>query len=112
MRHSVLKTFTAVALFISLMSPAWALSLDEAKAKGWVGETPKGYLASPADSANSAVTTLINDINQKRRAAYISSAKSAGVTLEVMESRIAQRLYERAEKGEYLQTPNGQWYKK
>lgn len=112
MRHSVAKLFTAAALFISLMTPAWALSLDEAKAKGWVGETPKGYLASPAGNANSAVTALINEINQKRRSAYISSAKSAGVTLEVMESRIAQRLYERAEKGEFLQTPNGQWYQK
>ncbi len=91
---------------------AWAISLDEAKSQGVIGETPSGYIATVSSNPSKEVVKLVADINQKRKAAYAESAEKAGVDIKVIEARIAQKLYERADKGEYLQTPSGQWYQK
>ncbi len=101
------------ALLCLLLSPsAWALSLDEAKAGGLVGETPSGYLASVSPSANAETTKLVATINQKRKVAYAQAAQKAGVQIEVIEARVGQKLFEKADKGNYLQNPDGRWYQK
>jgi hypothetical protein len=113
MKTTLKSLITRVVLALTLsLNVAWAISLDQAKSQGLVGETPSGYLASVNPSPKSEVTQLISDINQKRKAAYKESASKAGVELKVIEARIGQKLYERADKGEYLQSTSGQWYKK
>lgn len=99
-------------ILIMLTTPAWALSLDEAKSNGLVGETPSGYLASVTSAPDSDTRQLIKDINTKRKAAYVQSASKAGVTLDIIEIRIGQRLYQAAPKGTFLQNQNGQWIQK
>ena len=103
---------TLVLLITMIATPAWALTLGEAKIQGLVGETHSGYLASVPSASNTNALRLVKEINTKRRAAYTKSAKKAGVTLKVMETRIAQRLYNRAPKGTFLQKADGQWYQK
>ena len=98
--------------FLIMATPAWALSLDEAQSKGLVGETPSGYLASVSPSPNSDIQRLINEINTKRKAAYMDIANKAGVALEIIEIRIGQRLYDSAQKGAFLQNPQGKWIQK
>ena len=49
-----------IALLLAL--PAFALDLDGAKAKGFVGETTAGYLGVVKSS--SEVNALVNDINE------------------------------------------------
>lgn len=105
------SSLVALSLTLLSLTPAWALNLNEAKAKGLVGETQTGYLAA-VGNASAEVTALMGEINKKRRAAYLNSAKKAGVDLNIIEVRIGQRLYERAEKGAYLQKKDGSWYKK
>jgi hypothetical protein len=113
MKHTIRTLLATLFLALSVIAiPAWAMSLDEAKAKGIVGETPTGYIASVKPTADQDVIKLINEINTKRRAAFTESAANAGVTLDIIEIRISQRLYELAPKGTYLQTPNGQWQQK
>lgn len=110
-----LRLMSLPALFLALWlaaGSAWALSLEEAKANGWVGETPTGYLASTNSSASPAVTALVNDINSQRRTAYQQAAQKAGTTLDIIEARIGQRLYQQADKGAYLLGKDGQWYRK
>ncbi|MFB9885584.1 YdbL family protein [Balneatrix alpica] len=96
------------ALLLSLS--AWALSLDEAKNKGLVGESNRGYLV--VLSGGKEVQALADEVNRKRRSVYQENAKSAGVTLEIMEQRIGQRLFEMANPGQMVQNPSGQWLKK
>jgi uncharacterized protein YdbL (DUF1318 family) len=113
MIRTTAKLLSALLLLVSVIAtPAWAITLDEAKTQGLLGETPSGYLASVHASPNNNTLRLMNEINAKRKAAYNKSAKKAGVTLNVMEIRIGQRLYDRAPQGSYLQKPNGQWLKK
>lgn len=111
--NRLIKPFLASFLLIlsCLSMPAWALSLDEAKAAGLVGEQSNGYLGV-VQSGSAAAKDLVSDINSKRKAAYIDGAKSAGVELQVFEVRMGQRLQQRTPAGEYIQQPDGRWLKK
>ena len=53
-----------ILLALSLASPAWALTLDEARASGRVGETLSGYLA--ARSQDAETLALVARVNQGR----------------------------------------------
>lgn len=107
-----LKQLLALASLVLLALPAWALSLDEAKDRGLVGERSNGYLGIVVDNPGSDVRSLVADINRKRKEAYQDSAKSAGVELQVIEARIGQRLQNKAEPGHYIETGDGRWRRK
>lgn len=109
----IFKPFLAslIVTLSCLSLPAWALSLDEAKASGLVGEQTNGYLGV-VQSGSAAAKALASDINAKRKAAYVDGAKSAGVELQVFEVRMGQRLQQRTPAGEYIQQPDGRWLKK
>lgn len=103
---------TLAALLIMMATPAFALTLDEAKAQGLVGEQSSGYLGIVTTSPNSAVQALVKDINSQRKALYIEKAKEAGVEVKIMELRTGERLLKRAPDGEYVRAPDGNWIKK
>ncbi|MFP8966331.1 YdbL family protein [Pokkaliibacter sp. CJK22405] len=107
-RFSLLVSVLAGLMFSAMV---WALDIDSAKSQGLVGESNRGYLVAMV-KGNNAVDSLVNDINEKRRQVYQRNASAAGVTLDVMEVRIGQRLYDKASGGEYVQNANGQWIKK
>ena len=107
--YTLAKRGLAWVLFTVLSLPAWAIDLDSAKQQGLVGETPTGYLAAVANAPSADVKQLISSINQQRKAAYTESAEKAGVSADVVAKRTAQRLYQRAQSGEYYQQPDGRW---
>ncbi|EOG5654059.1 YdbL family protein [Salmonella enterica] len=70
-------------LTLSLLTPSvWALTLDEARTQGRVGETLNGYLVALKNDAETQ--KLVLDINHARR----------------------------ARPGEYVQGINGKWMRK
>ncbi len=101
---------TLLALLISL--PAHALSLDNAKAKGLIGERSTGYLGIVTSAPSADVKQLVQQINAKRRALYQKKAGKAGVSLEIMELRTGERLQQMTPAGEYIQDANGRWVRK
>jgi len=103
----------ATALFALLLSlPAYAISLDDAKAQGLVGERSSGYLGIVTQSPSADVKKLVSQINNKRKALYQKKAGNAGVSLDVMELRTGQRLQEMTPSGQYIQDANGRWVRK
>lgn len=107
-----LKRLLAAAFLILLSLPALALSLDQAKDQGLVGERNDGYLGIVVGNPSSEVKTLVADINRKRKAAYQESARSAGVELKVIEARVGQRLRNKAKPGDYIENSSGGWQRK
>lgn len=89
---------------------AFALSLDEAKAKGWVGERADGYLGPVIESTE--VTALVKDINNQRRTEYLRIAGSNGQPVDVIQKLAAQKAYEKTPAGFYVQSAQGAWVKK
>lgn len=107
MRKSMLAIAAAALLLPQL---AFALSLDQAKAQGLVGETPSGYLG--AVKSGGEVNTLVNSINSQRKAEYDRIAKQNGQPRSVVESLAAKKAYEMTPAGQFLQSADGSWKKK
>jgi uncharacterized protein YdbL (DUF1318 family) len=99
-----------VALCVGTGFSAWALSLDEAKAKGQVGEKASGYLGA-VTGENADVQALVSDINQKRRQAYEEIAKRNGTSLNSVETLAGEKAMQNTKPGNMVEGPGG-WVKK
>ncbi|EBA5555077.1 YdbL family protein [Salmonella enterica] len=98
-------------LTLSLLTPSvWALTLDEARTQGRVGETLNGYLAALKNDAETQ--KLVLDINRARRASYQQLADSNHLPVDEVAKMAGQKLVERARPGEYVQGINGKWMRK
>lgn len=90
--------------------PAYALTLNEAKAAGFVGETPSGYIAVVENGPG--VSALVESVNARRRTRYQEIADSEGAPLEAVEMLAGARLMERASAGEVVMNASGAWVRK
>ncbi|EGF0761521.1 YdbL family protein [Salmonella enterica] len=98
-------------LTLSLLTPSvWALTLDEARTQGRVGETLNGYLVALKNDAETQ--KLVLDINHARRASYQQLADSNHLPVDEVAKMARQKLVERARPGEYVQGINGKWMRK
>ncbi len=94
---------------IFLASSGWALSLDEAKNKGWLGERPDGYLGKVTDEAPKEAITLMKDINGKRKKAYKKIAEKNKTDLESIQFLAGEKAQKKTESGNYILLPSGEW---
>lgn len=101
-----------LSCLLLLSLPSWALSLDDAKRQGLIGEQANGYLGIVTSAPASDVRQLVNSVNKKRKQLYIDKARAAGVEPQIMELRTGERLLERAPAGEFVRTPEGRWVRK
>ncbi|WP_265694578.1 YdbL family probable chaperone protein [Providencia rustigianii] len=90
---------------------AFALTVDEGKNQGLIGETFSGYLAV-VDPNNSEARVLIEQINAERKAKYDEIARKNNLKTNDVAKLAGQKLVDRADKGEYVRGINGQWVKK
>ena len=96
---------------LALPSTSFALSLDEAKAQGLVGEKVDGYLGAVQGSTSGDVQALVADINSQRKALYQSIAKQNGTSLPVVEKLAGEKAIQKTTSGQYVNTGSG-WKKK
>ena len=90
--------------------PGWALSLEEAKARGIVGEKRNGYLGV-VHAANQEAQALLQDVNQKRRDAYEEIARRNRTHLQAVETLAGEKAIQNTKPGNYVEGPGG-WVKK
>ncbi|MBL0715999.1 MAG: YdbL family protein [Desulfosarcina sp.] len=80
------------------------------KGKGLVGENNQGYLElRGSDRADAA---LVKAENKDRRLVYKAIAKKTGGTAEQVGRQVAAKRVSKAGRGEWLQKPGGEWYRK
>ena len=114
----VARTLATLALMLGLVfapgltGDAHAGRLDDAKAAGYVGEKPDGYLGIVDASAPAKAKTLIDKVNAKRRDKYQGIADDRGTTLEAVEKLVGEKLIKRAKPGEYIMNASGKWVQK
>lgn len=103
---------TATILIALILAPlAWSMDLDEAKTKGLVGETAKGYLALVDSSVTSEVKSLVKDVNDKRKEKYKTIAAKNKITLEAVEARAGEVAIKKTPSGQFVKR-SGKWVKK
>lgn len=101
------------ALTFLISTSAFALTLDEAKQQGLVGETFSGYIAAVEQaSSRQDVSGLVKEINTARTQKYTELAQTNRMKAEEVAKIAGQKLVARAPQGEYVLGINGKWLKK
>ncbi|EKQ0004395.1 YdbL family protein, partial [Salmonella enterica] len=78
-------------LMLSLLTPSvWALTLEEARTQGRVGETLNGYLVALKNDAETQ--KLVLEINHARRASYQQLADSNHLPVDEVAKMAGQKL--------------------
>ena len=109
----VSRTFGLAALAAAVvLVPGTAMAQRDpayaaARSAGQVGEKPDGYLA--ALGGGGSVSSIVDDLNIKRRAAYTNEARTQSVTVDQVAFVAGCRNIARTEAGENYQAPDGSW---
>ncbi|WP_435532277.1 YdbL family protein [Proteus vulgaris] len=106
------KYLLSFALMLTLVSTnATALTLDEAREQGLVGETFSGYIEL-VQINNKQAQRLVDEINQARKTKYAEIARTNQVTPESVARLAGEKLVARANEGEFVKGINGKWVEK
>ena len=97
-----------IALSISLS--AWAVTLDEAKKQGLVGEMSTGYLGVVVASQD--IEILVLDVNKKRKAIYLNLARKNNITMEQITVLAGEKAIRKTQSGHFIKPLSGEWIKK
>jgi uncharacterized protein YdbL (DUF1318 family) len=101
----------ACALLVSAMAfSAWALSLNDAKQQGLVGEMPNGYLGVVVD--NAAAKSLVASVNKKRKSIYMNLARKNKITMQQVTALAGEKSLAKTQSGHLIKNSAGQWVKK
>lgn len=107
MKKSLIGMFLGLCV---LSSGAWALSLNEARQQGRVGETLSGYVG--AIKQDKETLALVKQINDARSASYQQLADTNNLPVDEVAKMAGQKLVSRAQPGEFVQGINGKWLQK
>lgn len=105
-----MKRLALILLALGMNVQAAALTLNDARAQGRVGETLSGYLAPIQQDAETLA--LVNRINAARTENYQKLADSNNLQVDEVAKMAGQKLVARAQPGEYVKGINGKWLKK
>ncbi len=110
MKPLLSKYLLALLALLTLSLSAWALSLQEAKALGLVGETPGGYLEAVSE-ASDEVAALVQQINDQRSAEYQRIAAKNKISVHDVEQLAGKKAIEKTAPGLYVKI-GGRWQTK
>ena len=108
-RRTHLIAFMASLVFAVAAS---AGQLDDARAQGWLGERPDGYIGLVDPNAPASAKALMDDVNAKRRALYAQRAAAAGVRIADYQTIAAREIYDSLRSGVFVMNPAGGWARK
>ena len=101
----------ALAALITALA-SYAASLSDAKADGWIGEKPDGYIGLVRNDAPPDVRALVSDVNAKRRAEYQRVAERQGAPLAEVEKVGGMTAIDKTRPGHYIMDASGRWRRK
>ena len=100
----------SVILCLAAVAPAFAMSVEEAKTKGLVGEKANGYLGVVNPGSQEA-ESLTNEVNKKRRQAYEDIAARNRTQLDAVEALAGEKAIQNTKPGHFVEGPGG-WTRK
>ena len=104
------KRLATGLLVLAMSAQAQAITLNEARAQGRVGETLSGYIAPVRQDQETLA--LVSEINAARSESYHKLADSNNLPVDEVAKMAGQKLVARAQPGEYVKGINGKWLKK
>lgn len=101
-------------LFATILSisSAYALSLQDAKSQGLIGERIDGYVGYVVTPPTNEVKSMVKIVNNQRRGIFQETAKNNNISIEQVGILFYQRAVEETKPDQYYQNANGTWTKK
>ncbi|GAW96706.1 MULTISPECIES: YdbL family protein [Colwellia] len=112
-KHSIKLFIRKVCLVLvasTMAFSAWAISIDQAKQQGLVGELPNGYLGVVVTSAE--VSSLVTMVNKKRKDIYLNLARKNKITMQQVTKLAGEKSISKTQAGHLIKNAAGQWVKK
>lgn len=95
---------------LAITGPAWAITLDEARQQGVVGEKPDGLIAAVSSNPSTDVAALISQINSARLASFREVAAEDGAPVQAVQAIAGEKLTQMArQRGWYYMDAGGSW---
>ena len=108
--RSLAVAASLLAWWMISVASLFALTLEEAKAQGVIGEKLNGYVGLVI-SGGAEAQALTNDVNKKRRLAYEDIAHRNGTSVSAVEALAAEKAIQNTKPGNFVEGPGG-WMKK
>ena len=99
-------------VFLLMAGSVYAVTLQEAKSQGLVGEQRDGYVGLVTEDAPAEVVALVRQVNEERRERYAEIARENGITMAQVTSLAYERAVAATQPGHFIQLPNGEWVRK
>lgn len=105
-----LFAMAVIMLGTGLISPAYAITLDEARTQGLVGERPNGLVGAVSSNASGEISTLVQSINEARLNSFRQLATKDNAPLEAVRAIAGEKLTGKArQSGWYVMDSSGNW---
>ena len=105
------KSLFVAATLLVASQLSLALTLDEARDKGMLGENASGYVEmTPRGDASAQM--VMDDINTKRKAKYQSIANKQKTALKNIEKIAGEKITGKLPAGQFYKDVSGKWNKK
>lgn len=111
MKNILSKSLLLICMLL-VIPAGFALTLQEAKSAGLVGELRSGYLGLVVETAPAEVVAMVRDVNNQRRELYQQIAQQNGISVEQVAALAFGKAAEATPAGQYLQGANGAWVRK
>jgi len=102
--------FVAAALLVASQI-SLAITLDEARGKGMLGENASGYVEM-TPRGDASTQDLMDQINTKRKAKYQSIANQQNTDLKHIEKIAGEKITSKLSAGQFYKDSSGKWNKK
>jgi len=109
------KYFQSAMLLLCAMlviPAAFAITLQEAKGQGLVGEQRDGYVGFVVSNVPAEVTELVGQVNAERRQRYQQIAQQNSISIDQVQALAYQQAAEATQSGHFLQNAAGDWVRK
>lgn len=108
--NTMIKRITLILVLLSLTFPAFALTLQQAKQQGLIGEQRNGYLGIVVKTPEAA--KLVKLINTKRKELYVRMSRKHMKYLKQIQYLAGQKALKKTRPGHYIQNASGKFVKK
>ena len=103
-------TVLSVLIGLGIAGPAYAITLDEVRDLGLVGERPDGLVAAVSPQVATEVSTLIIEVNTARLESYKQLAAKDGAPIQAVQAIAGEKLLQKArQNGWYIMSASGGW---
>jgi len=108
--YKLMKKFSLAMVALTITFSAWAVSLEQAKQQGLVGEMANGYLGIVVTS--SEVTSLVTGVNKKRKNLYLDIARKNKLSMKQVTALAGEKAIAKTRSGHLIKMASGGWIKK